>query len=318
MGMRSLISILVPGLLVAVSAVAAPPGPAGGTVKDNQRLVSGALQSPVQTFRDLLAKSAAEREEVLVTKPAHYRKYLADKLAEYEALAPDQRELRLRMLQLKWHLLPLLHLPSVERAAQLARLTEDDRKLVTERLDEWDKLPPAAQKDLLDNQYTIDYFARLAASPPGQRLALLDRLSPEHRARLEGDFARLNALPADQRDRIYRNFTQFFELNEREQEKILAALPQSARGEMQKTVGALEKLPADQRQRCLEALQKFTAMNPAERDQFLRNAERWQGMSADQRESWRDLVRKLPPEPPLPPGFLPPTASAPAAPSSPH
>jgi hypothetical protein len=43
-------------------------------------------------------------------------------------------------------------------------------------------------------------------------------------------------------------------------------------------------------------------MDPGERADFLRNADRWREMSADQRERWRRLVDAVPPLPPLPPG----------------
>ncbi len=44
-------------------------------------------------------------------------------------------------------------------------------------------------------------------------------------------------------------------------------------------------------------------MKADERDQFLRNAARWEEMTPAQRRLWRQLVRSLPLQPPLPPGF---------------
>lgn len=261
--------------------------------------------APVDSFRGLLALPRPQREQALAQTPEQSRHLLLAKLDEYESLTPDEREVRLRRMQLRWHLLGLMRAPATERAQRLAGVPESDRPLVEERLREWDKLAPQAQGELLENQFTIDYFSRLIAGTAAYQHNVLDGLGPERRAEAEAGFARWNALPGEQRDRLHRQFQQFFELSEREQEKIVATLPQNSRTEMQKTLEALEKLPADQRQRCLDALRKFTSMSPVEREQFLRNAERWQAMSPVQRENWRSLVSQLPPEPPLPPGFIP-------------
>ena len=265
---------------------------------------------PPDSFRELLTMPPADRERALAQKPESSRNYLRAKLNEYERLSPAERELRLRMVELRWHMLGLIQTPPAARAELLARVPAASRTLVEARLAEWDKLPAKAQADLIENEFALDYFSRLASGTAEQRQDLTTNLNPDRSERFAADFARWNALPAEERDRIHAHFRQFFELSEREQEKILGHLPQTARSEIQQTLDALEKLPPDQRNRCLEALRRFTAMNPIEREEFLRNAERWRGMSPQQRDNWRDLVRQLPPEPPLPPGFIPPNTAA--------
>jgi Protein of unknown function (DUF3106) len=262
------------------------------------------LQPPTQMFRELLALAPADRERALAEKAPAYRDYLRGKLAEFETLNADEREVRLHALSLRWHLLVLIRTPTEARADRLAALTAEDRRLIEERLAAWDKLPAGAQRELLENQYTVDYLLQFS-SGIGRREMILEGVSPEQRARIEADLARFNELPPEQRQRIHDNFERFFELNGAEKRRILAAVPGAARVEMQKTITALDALPEDQRRRCLEALQRFTQMKPTEREQFLANAERWQKMSTDERQSWRQLVRQWPPEPPLPPGFLP-------------
>jgi hypothetical protein len=262
------------------------------------------LQPPTQVFRELLALAPADRERALAEKVPAYRDYLRGKLAEFETLNADEREVRLRALSLRWHLLVLIRTPAGARAERLAGLREEDRRLVEERIAAWDKLPVEAQRELMENQYTVDYLLQFS-SGIGRRETILESVSPEQRARIEADLARFNELPPEQRQRIHENFERFFELNGAEKQRVLAAVPGAARVEMQKTITALDALPEDQRRRCLDALQRFTQMNAAERDQFLANAERWQRMSADERQSWRQLVRQWPPEPPLPPGFVP-------------
>ena len=55
-------------------------------------------------------------------------------------------------------------------------------------------------------------------------------------------------------------------------------------------------------------------MAPEERAEFLKNAARWDAMTADERQLWREMVHTLPPMPPppsevlrnlppMPPGF---------------
>jgi hypothetical protein len=62
----------------------------------------------------------------------------------------------------------------------------------------------------------------------------------------------------------------------------------------------VEKYPVQQRKKFIAAFKKVAGMSPAERQNFLKNAERWQAMSIDERRAWRDLVATLPP---LPPGM---------------
>lgn len=309
--MRALLSILCAALVGLCLWAAEPPLPPalqGGDL--SAPAPRRETRVPTDAFRELLAMSPANRAQALVQRPEANRNYLQAKLKEYEGLGAAERELRLRMVELRSHMLGLMQAAPATRAELLARVPTESRVLVEERLAEWDKLPAKAQSDLLENEFALDYFSRLVTGTAEQRQVLTSNLSPDRRDRLAADFARWNALPAEERERIHGHFQQFFELSEREQDKILGRLPPTARSEIQQTLDALEKLPADQRNRCLDALRKFTAMNPIEREEFLRNAERWRGMSPHQRDNWRDLVRQLPPEPPLPPGFIPPNAAA--------
>ncbi len=307
--MRVLVPILgLAGLALASQAADAPVPTAQGTPPAEQgftetRSQPSRLHSPIGDFRDLLAMTPAAREQALVEKSEHHRQYLQAKLQEYESLTPDERELRLRATQLRWSLLPLMQLAPAGRAERLASVLEEDRKLVEERLKQWDLLSPVVQKELLENQMTIDYFVQLETSTPAQREIILKRFSPERRAELEEDIAQWRASPADQRQRMVANFNQFFKLSEKEKGKILATFSQSERQRMQKTLDAFEKLPSEQRTHCIESFHKFSNMTPAERNQFLQNAERWESMTPGERESWRNLVSKLPPLPPLPPGL---------------
>ena len=266
--------------------------------------------APMDYFRQLLAMSQAEREQALADKPEHMRQFLAGRLKEYDALTPEDRELRLRMTQLRWHLRPLMEIAPTNRVERLARIPEPDRKLVEERLQHWDKLPADLQKEVLEHEMIVDYVLRMESSPAASKKGLPDIMPPEWRKKFEQDLASWHALPSAQRQRMVDNFHQFFELSEKEKAKTLSTLSETERHQMEKTLQTFEKLPSVQRQVCIDSFRKFANMTPEQQLQFLKNAERWQAMTPSERETWRTLVTKLPP---LPPGFgvpqLPPANS---------
>ena len=66
------------------------------------------MQSPVDFFRQLLAMTPAERVASLTNRPPEARARILAKVREYQALGPDERELRLRATELRWYLTPLL------------------------------------------------------------------------------------------------------------------------------------------------------------------------------------------------------------------
>src|SRR5437867_7242836 len=110
-------------------------------------------KSPVDTFRELLAmNTAAERRDFLTNRSPESRELILAKVREYQSLSPDQRELRLRATELRWYLLPLMRASRTNRAEQLAAIPVEARKLVEDRLQLWDMLPPDLQKELLDNE----------------------------------------------------------------------------------------------------------------------------------------------------------------------
>ena len=265
---------------------------------------------PMDYFRQLLALSLAERELALAEKPEHMRKFLMDRLKEYDALTPEDRELRLRMTQLRWYLRPLMELAATNRVERLAKIPEPDRKLVEERLQLWDKLPAELQKEVLEHEMIVGYVIHEEATPAASKKGLPDTMPPEWRKKFEQDLAQWNALPQPQRQRMVDHFHQFFELSEKEKAKTLDTLSETERRQMEKTLQTFEKLPSVQRQVCIDSFRRFANMTPEQQLQFLKNAERWQAMTPSERETWRTLVTKLPP---LPPGFgvppLPPASS---------
>jgi hypothetical protein len=256
------------------------------------------LKSPVDSFRELLAMTPAEREHFLANRPPESRKRILEKVREYEALKPDERALSLRMTELRWYLLHLIQTPPTNRAAQLAFVPEADRKLVQDHLQSWDSLSPQQQEEVLKYQVPMQ-----AVSHPSVTNTVL----------VSNKLDDWNKLPGEQRQQMYDQFHRFFELTEAEKEQTLHVLSAAERGQMTRALKTFERLPQERRERCLGAFRRFAGMSEEERGQFLANAERWQEMSPADRESWRSLVSRLP-QPPMPPGFGPPMPPSPLVP----
>lgn len=235
------------------------------------------LRSPVDSFRALLALPTAERKQFLTNRTVDVQQRLGEKIREYQALTPEERELRLTVTELRWYLLPLMSAPATNRPAQLDLIPPGPRELVAARLAQWDQLTPPVQQRLLLNQQTANYFAGGESGP------------------------HLPASPAEQiRRKLERRFNHLLELTPGEKEKVLQSLSDAERRQMENTLAAYGRLSPGQRQQCLRSFTRFTTMSPAERQEFLRNAERWSQMSPAERQAWRELVSTAPLKPPLP------------------
>ena len=239
--------------------------------------------SPVAMFRRLLNLSTHQRESYLTNRPPEIRAALRAKIQEYLAMDPDARELRLRATELRWQLTPLLRLPPAERGPRLALVPEDLAPLVKSRLAEWDQLPPGLQAEFLANDRTLHYFAQVAVT---------------------------NQSPADlaaetQHEQIAGQFNRFFELTPDEKQKTLKTLSATERAQMEQTLQDFGRLTASQRIQCLHAFTQFSGLSREERTEFLQNAGRWAQMSPAERQTWRDLVARVPSWPLLPANLIP-------------
>jgi len=272
------------------------------------------IKSPVDTFRELLAMTPEERKQAIADHWPKDQKPILAKIRQYESLKPEQRELRLRITELQWYLHALMTAPATDRAAQLALIPSDMRKLVEDRLRQWDSLKPDLQKELLANEPAMQLFLQ------EQQTSLPTDISPARRKQLEADVARVRAMPETQRRELIKRFNQFFDLTPREREKTLRTLrtlPDPDRQLMEKTLRAFEKLSDEQRAQCVQSFTNFAGMSLPERQQFLKNAERWRLMSSKERQTWREVVEKVPELPPVPPGVDNSALSRPPAPPGP-
>jgi hypothetical protein len=255
-------------------------------------------KSPVDFFRQLLAMTPEERDDFLTNRPPEIRARILGKVAEYEVLGPNERELRLRATELRWYLMPLLREPPTNRTARLAQVPADARELVQSRLEEWSILPPTLQQEFLENEHILRYFAHVdAGSSPAENFG---------RAPSEAESARWNGLSEPERRQVMGGFNQFFDLTPDEKEKALNTLSEAERRQMEKTLQSFEKMPASQRDECVNAFAQFASMTAPEQAEFLKNAERWSALSPAERQAWRDLVVNVPQWPPLPVGFVTP------------
>jgi len=232
------------------------------------------LQSPVKFFRELLALSPDERSNALTNRPPEVRARIMAKVEEYLKLDAGERELRLRATELRWYLTPLFRTAPDNRTAGLAQVPEDLRGIVKSRLAQWDLLPPTLQKEFLDNDRALHYFAHVEATN--------------------------SAAPGPEAQQMAEQFNRFFELTRVEKQQALGILPEGERAAMEKTLQSFDKLSPQQRLLCLRNYAKFSEMSGKERAEFLKNAELWSRMSPAERKSWRDLVANVPQWPPLP------------------
>lgn len=257
---------------------------------------STAGRSPVTAFRVLLAMRSDARATELAAKPARVREVLSTRLREYDALAPAEREARLRATELHYHLRPLLTTIPLTRAAQLAVVPESFRPLVEERLAAWDKLPAQIQREILTNERLLQAITRPNvpnAFPP---------LPPGLEPRVPDNVAHWQTLDAQQREQLLDSFTYYFRLDDNAKTRVVAVLPEPKRAAAERTLDQFAQLTTGERAACMTALRQLSQMTQAEQTRFYANAEQWQKMSETERVAWRRVVIEFPP---LPPGAGP-------------
>lgn len=249
-------------------------------------------KSPIQFFRELLGASAAGRDKLLEDKSSEHRLVIQKSLRVYDVLAADEREVRLRTMELRYHFNFVLRGPATNRAERVKTLPDLYRQPVTDRLAYWDKLSPDVQKQLLEYELVL----RISGTRTNVPIT-----------GLSANMYQWQSLPESRRRQIEVSFARIFEMTEAERAAAIdAAARQFTPAEREQMEGAMKvfrALPRDQRDRALGGFQRFTQLSAEEKRQFFRSAELWEKMSPAERQKWRELVAKLPPMPPVPPGF---------------
>ncbi len=276
--------------------------------------------SPIEYFRKLIEASPAERGKLLEGKTSDHCRVLTNSIRTYLELPLADREMRLRTMELRFYLTPLLQTPVTNRAQSFAAIPEPYRELVRERLAAWDHLPADEQKKLLENERAIRLGSVMVPPMPPMpptRSIPLRGLTSNQIYSADKALQSWQSYPEAKRQEIVARFEHLSSLPE--PKKAFAPLPLTIaeRQQMEKTLEKYRTLPPEQRGLVLQTFKKFAELPPAQRRQFLSNAESWQAMSANDRERWRHLVNNLPLMPPLPPGFgtppLPPLLPSPGA-----
>jgi uncharacterized membrane-anchored protein YhcB (DUF1043 family) len=245
-------------------------------------------KSPVSFFRELLAMTPEQRTLALTNRTEESRKLILAKVREYRSLKTTERELRLRATELEWRLAPLMKMPATNRTTQLAGLPEEDRKMIEDRLEEWDKLPESVKQELLRQRDSIRLFLRMKSG-----LVTLTNANVQRGPELEAELKKIQAMPEPERQKLIEHFNQYFELKPHEQQKALRKLPPDEQQQIEKSLGKFKNLTAPQRAQCIRSFEQFADMTPAERQQFLDNAARWIMMPPDKRQAWRDVVEQV-------------------------
>jgi hypothetical protein len=257
----------------------------------------------VLLFRQALQSTPEEQQALLASRAPKHRAYLEAQLREFSGLSPAESEARLRLLELRYYLRPLLKMPASNRTEQLRLVPTHYRAAVQDRLSAWDALSPSEREGLLDDHAAASWLCR---SPAGQARAASTATEPP---RLESTFARWQRLSATEKRRMVESLERFFQFDESQKDRTLREVSRQGQTEVADFMAQLDELPPAERQKCLHALERFAGLPRSERQRFLQNAVRWAAMSDEERRAWRNLQAKLPPLPPtLPP--RPPLARA--------
>lgn len=292
-------SLLACAAMVFAAAATAQTAPAATNAAGRVMPVPPVPPLPLD-FRQLLGMTPAEREKALAARSVQDRQLIEAKLKEYDALASEEREARLKSLQLRLYLRPLMKMDHSNRVERLATIPEPDRELITKRLKLWDQLSPELQKEFLDNEFALRILLQPELAVPIG--SATQSLSEQRKLQIEKAIERWRLLPEGERHRIHEHFQLFFELDEEEKNKRLEDLNELERQQIERTVRIFERLPPQKREACLAGLERFTQLSKQEREQFLKNAQLWQNLKPEQRKLCRELVMRygIPQPPPLP------------------
>jgi hypothetical protein len=247
-----------------------------------------APRSPVDYFRELLAMNLAERNQALVDRSPEARKQILAKVREYEAMKPNDRELRLRATELRWYLLRLMRTSPTNRTAQLERVPLNMRPLIDSRLSKWDALAPDVQTDFLKHEAALQAWCLQATNTTGNVRTNIPQ--------------ELQAISETRLNELMDRYDLFMGLSPAERQKTLETVSDPERAQIEKTLQKFENLTPEQRAACVRSFMQFKRLTPQERRQFLSNAIKWSRMSPDERKQWQDLVDR---QQLLPPSIVP-------------
>lgn len=241
--------------------------------------------NPVDLFRHLIESSKTEREAWLSNQEDWRRKRISEGLAEFDQLSPEHKAKRLREMELRYFLLPLLNLHPDERTFALAQVPEHLQELAKEQLMMWDLLPETARQAALAREQWRkkrpgSTEAEIAPLPPSKSLQSWNNLSETEKAEIKA------------------NFQSFFTLSTTSQSKTLSMLDQHQRRELESILNRLKNKSIEDRRKIVDYFIQFSKLDPIEKGTFIQKASTWQKMSPEERELWKEVIRQntlLPP-----------------------
>src|SRR5512140_1512205 len=254
------LNLIVLALSLAVTTVlcAAPAQDARNPATTNAPVVPPLPQgkSPVDFFRELLAMTPGQRTKAIAGRPVEAQKLITAKIAEYEGLPPVPRELRLRVTELRYYLLPLLSIAPTNRSTMLPQVPPELRLMIDQRLEHWDKLSPEQQKDLLENENWLRLSTEIGANPLRQPQTVTN-LPPVQRQALDAAIGKWNQLSPDRQADIAEHFEQYFGLRPDEKARTLRTFSETERRQMERALQTFDKLDPQRRAQCVKALNRL-------------------------------------------------------------
>ena len=250
--------------------------------------------NPVRRFQELWKLDAGGREAALTGKTEWQQRYLRERLAEFDTLAPTEREVRLRLMELRYYLLMLVRTPPDQRTERLKEVPAKDRDLLAERLQDWERLPANQQKELIENETMLSHLSWFETGSAEQREASLRAWSPQTRQEFEADLYRWRGLQQAERERMTRNFNRFFDLSNRQkQESTLDRVSEADRANV--------SVPWPRLNNCLDRPVQVPRGAQSVRwndggrtiPVSLQNAARWQSMSPEEKRVWRQVATHI-------------------------
>src|SRR6266446_6823157 len=138
----ALLSLLVTSAITCTAAQSSAPTVSGPPLPINLPVPP----SPIDRLRELVRLDQETRGRELAKKPAASGRVIENTLKELDALTPQQQQVRLRLMELRWEMSRVLSQSPTNRAMALVFIRPEDRDLVKERLKYWDQLSPDLQK----------------------------------------------------------------------------------------------------------------------------------------------------------------------------